>query len=108
MFSNPMLSSTKQRLNVRGVMRKEGDVMRRYVIKVEPTDLLAKVSLSVMRIAQGLCDVDGDAVLAVPANRILDYLVIGLAARRDIGAPLGAHGILLLVKRHAKDDSRCT
>ena len=98
LFSSPMLTSTKQRLNVRGVMRKEGDVMRRYVIKVEPTDLLAKVSLSVMRIAQGLCDVDGDAVLAVPANRILDYPVIGLAAKRDIGPPLGAHAILLLVK----------
>ena len=67
-------------------------------MKIEPTPLQAVVSKTAMHVSLGLSKVADDAVLAVPADRLLDAPLLGLAARRDSGAPLGAHRVLLLVE----------
>ena len=92
------LTSTKVRMNARGLVRVESGAIRRYVATVEPSPLRANVSMTAMRLSLGLSKVADDAVLAVPANRLLDAPLLGMAARRDTGAPLGAHRVLLLVQ----------
>ena len=92
------LTSTKVRMNARGLLRVESGAIRRYVATVEPSPLRATVSMTAMRLSLGLSKAADDAVLAVPANRLLDAPLLGMAARRDTGAPLGAHRVLLLVQ----------
>lgn len=99
------LTSTRVRLNARGVLRVESGVMRRYVAEIEATPLQAVVSMTAMRLSLGLSNVADDAVLAAPAARLLDAPLLGLAARRDSGAPLGAHRVLLLVE--GTEDTDC-
>ena len=92
------LTSVKTRMNARGVLRLENGVAKRYVMEVESTPLEAVVSMTVMQISLGLSQVTDDVVLPVPAIRILDAPLLGLAARRDNGQPVGCFRILLLVK----------
>ena len=92
------LTSTKVRMNARGLLRVESGAIRRYVATVEPSPLRATVSMTAMRLSLGLSKAADDAVLAVPANRLLDAPLLGMAARRDTGEPLGAHRVLLLVQ----------
>ena len=92
------LTSTKVRMNARGLLRVESGSIRRYVTTVEPSPLRATVSMTAMCLSLGLSKAADDAVLAVPANRLLDAPLLGMAARRDTGAPLGAHRVLLLVQ----------
>ena len=61
--------------------------------------------MTAMRLSLGLSKVADDAVFAVPAVRLLDAPLLGLAARRDIGAPLAAHRVLLLVE--STEDTDC-
>ena len=61
--------------------------------------------MTAMRLSLGLSKVTDDAVLAAPAGRLLDAPLLGLAARRDSGAPLGAHRVLLLVE--GTEDTDC-
>ena len=98
------LTSTRLRLNARGIVRVESGITRRYVAKFEPTPLQAAVSMTAMRLCLGLSKVADDAVLAAPAARLLDAPLLGLAARRDSGAPLGAHRVLLLVEGTEETD----
>ena len=79
--------------------------MRRYVAEIEATPLQAVVSMTAMHLSLGLSNVADDAVLAAPAARLLDAPLLGLAARRDSGAPLGAHRVLLLVE--GTEDTDC-
>ena len=72
--------------------------------KVEPAPLQAVVSMTAMRLSLGLSKVADDAVLAAPAGRLLDAPLLDLAARRDSGAPLGAHRVLLLVEGTEETD----
>ena len=65
------LTSVKVRINVRGVLREESGVTRRYIVKVGVTPLNAIVSLRAMRLAVGLSNVSNDGVLAAPADRML-------------------------------------
>ena len=92
------LTSVKTRMNARGVLRLENGVAKRYVMEVESTPLDAVVSMTVMQISLGLSQVTDDVVLPVPAIRILDAPLLGLAARRDNGQPVGCFRILLLAK----------
>ena len=46
----------------------------------------------------GLSQVSDDVVLPVPAIRLLDAPLVGLAAWRDNGVPIGAFRVLLLVQ----------
>ena len=73
--------------------------------KVEPAPLQAVVSMTAMRLSLGLSKVADDAVLDAPAGRLLDAPLLGLAARRDSGAPLGAHRVVLLVE--GTEDTDC-
>ena len=61
--------------------------------------------MNVMRLSLGLSNVADGAVLAAPVDRLLDAPLLGLAARRDTGAPLGAHRVLLLVE--GTEDTEC-
>ena len=99
------LTSTKVRFNARGVVRCENGVIKRYVVKIEPTPLEAVVSMTAMRLSLGLSHVTDDVVLATPVGRLLDAPLLGLAARRDRGAPIGAHRVLLLVE--GTEDTDC-
>ena len=72
--------------------------------KIDPTPLKAVVSMTAMRLSLGLSNVADDAVLAAPAARLLEAPLPGLAARRDSGAPFGAHRVLLLVEGTEETD----
>ena len=92
------LTSLKTRVNARGVLRVENSVTKKYVTEVEPTPFEAVVSMTVMQVSLGLSQVSDDVVLPVPAIRLLDAPLVGLAARRDNGLPIGAFRVLLLVR----------
>ena len=83
------LTSLKTRVNARGVLRVENGVTKKYVAEVEPTPIDAAVSMTVMQVSLGLSQVSDDVVLPVPAIRLLDAPLVGLAARRDNAPPLG-------------------
>jgi hypothetical protein len=104
-FGAQSLTSTKVRVNARGLLRVESGTTKRYIAIVETTPLQAKVSMNAMRLSLGLSNVAEDAVLAVPVNRLLDAPMIGLAAERDTGGPLQAHRVLLLVE--GTDETKC-
>ena len=67
-------------------------------MEVEVSPLDAVVSMTVMQISLGLSQVSDDVVLPVPAIRLLEHPLMGLAARRDNGLPVGAFRVLLLVQ----------
>ena len=92
------LTSLKTRVNARGVIRLENGFTKKYVTQVEPSPFDAIVSMTVMQISLGLSQVSNDVVLPVPAIRLLDAPLVGLAARRDNGLPIGAFRVLLLVQ----------
>ena len=92
------LASLKTRVNACGILRMENSITKRYVMEVEVTPFDAVVSMTVMQIRLGLPQVSDDVVLPVPAIRLLDAPLVGLAARRDNGLPVGAFRVLLLVQ----------
>ena len=92
------LTSIKIRVNARGVLRLENGITKKYVMEVEPSPLDAVVSMTVMQISLGLSQVSDDVVLPVPASRLLDAPMVGLAAQHDNGHVIGAYRVLLLVK----------
>ena len=98
------LTSTKKRLNVRGILRDERGTTKRYVVLVATTPLDAVVSTSAMRLLCGLSAVTGDVVIPVPATYVVEDHLVGMAVRRD-AAPgsasaqvIGASRVLLLVR----------
>ena len=97
-FGAQSLTSTKVRLNARGLLRVENGVTKRYIVTVEPTPLGATVSMTAMRLSLGRSTVAEDAVLSVPVDGLLDAPLVGLAAKRDTNGPLQAHRVLLLVE----------
>ena len=97
-FGTQSLTSLKIRVNACGVLRMENSVTKRYVTEVEPTPLEAVVSMTVMQVSLGLSQVTDDVVLAVPAIRLANTPLTGLAAQRDNGHPIGAYRVLLLVQ----------
>ena len=92
------LSSFKMRLNVRGVIRVEAGITRKYVVKVEKSPLEAVVSTNAMQQSLGLSTVSDDVVVSAPADRVLDEPMLGLALKRDAGEPLAAFRVLLLIQ----------
>ena len=92
------LTSVRQRMNVRGVLREEGGVTRRYIATAEVASFEAVVSAAAMRLNAGLCNMSADVVSPGPASRLHDAPLIGMALTRDDGEPLGAHRVLLLVR----------
>ena len=92
------LTSLKKRVNARGILRIENNITKRYVMEVEVSPLDAVVSMTVMQISLGLSQVSDDVVLPVPAIRLLEHPLMGLAARRENGVPVGAFRVLLLVQ----------
>ena len=92
------LSSFKMRLNVRGVIRVEAGITRKYVVKIEKSPLEAVVSMNAMQQSLGLSTVSDDVVVSAPADRVLDEAMIGLALKRDAGEPLAAFRVLLLIQ----------
>ena len=92
------LTSLKTRVNARGVLRVENSATKKYVTEVEPTPFEAVDSMTVMQVSLGLSQVSDDVVLPVPAMWLLDAPLVGLAAQRDNGLPIGAFRALLLVR----------
>ena len=92
------LTSCKMRLNVRGVVRVEAGVTKKYVVKIEQSPLDAVISMSSMQQTLGLSVVSDDVVVAAPAERLLDDTMLGLALQRDSDEPLGAARVWLLVQ----------
>ena len=103
-FGTESLTSTKNRVNARGLLRVENGVTKRYIASVETTPLQAKPSVTAMRLSLGLSNVVEDAVLAVPVNRLMDAPMLGLAAKRDKGGPLQCHRVVLLVEGTEESD----
>lgn len=96
------LTGIKDRCNVRGILREEGGVARRYVLEVHVAPLDAKVSMLATRLCKGLSTVVSEVVLPVPASRVVDDPLIGMATRRDDDVLVGAHRLLLLVRGTTK------
>ncbi|MEY2988005.1 MAG: hypothetical protein RJB13_1526 [Pseudomonadota bacterium] len=92
------LTSLKCRVNIRGVMRDEGGTMKKYLIKMEPSPLDAVVSRTATRLSLGLSSITDNVVVAAPGNRICDIPLLGMALRRDVGEPVGAYRLILLLK----------
>ena len=93
------LTSTKARMNVRGVLLEENGHPRRYIVKAEKSSFDAEPSRSAMDQLLGLSTVTDDVVIPAPADRLLDEPMLGLALRRDGAAgPVGAHRVLLIVE----------
>ena len=98
------LTSTKMRVNARGVLRNESGAQRKYIVKLEFSPMGAVVSMTAMRLSLGLSTVSDDVVLPAPASRIFDAPMLGLALRRDSGEPVGAFRVLLLVRGTTETD----
>ena len=92
------LTSSKERMNVRGVIRVEAGVTKKYIVNVEKSSLEAVLSMDAMQQALGLSAVSDDVVISAPAERLLDDPMLGLALKRDAAEPLGAFRVLLLVQ----------
>ena len=92
------LSSFKMRMNVRGVIRVEAGITKKYIVKVEKSPLDAVVSMNAMQQALGLSTVSDDVVISASADRLLDDAMLGLALKRDEAEPLGAFRVLLWSK----------
>ena len=92
------LTSVQTRVNVRGVIRAEAGVTRRYVVLVENTPLTGVVSMSAMHLVLGLSKISADGVLAAPAERLVDEPMLGMGLKRDQDEPLGVFRVLLLVE----------
>ena len=92
------LTSCKKRMNVRGVIRVEAGITKKYVVKVEKSPLDAVVSSNAMQQSLGLSTLSDDVVVPAPADRVLDEPMLGLALKRDAGEPLGAFRVLLLIQ----------
>ena len=60
-----------------------------------------------MRLNAGLCNISSDVVSPGPASRLQDVLMVGMALTRDIGEPVGAHRVLLLVRGTQETDVDC-
>ena len=92
------LTSLQYRVNIRGLIKEEGGVMKRYLIKMERTPLDAVVSRTAARASLGLSSVTDDIVTAAPGDRICEEPLLGMALRRDGGEPVGAYRMFLLLK----------
>ena len=75
------LTSVKVRLNVRGILRDENGSTKRYIVDVAAAPLTAVVSLTATRLCRGLSAVAAGVVLPVPAGRVLEDPLAGLAVR---------------------------
>ena len=62
------LTSFKMRMNVRGVIRVEAGITKKYVLKVEKSPLEAVVSMNAMQQSLGLSTVSADVVVSAPAD----------------------------------------
>ena len=92
------LTSSKMRMNIRGVIRVESGFTKKYIVDVEKSPLEAVVSMNAMQQSLGLSTVSDDVVVAALADRVFDAPMLGLALRRDTGDPLGAFRVLLLIQ----------
>ena len=79
------------RVNARGILKMANGTMKIYIAKISESPLGAKVSAEAMRLSVGLSSIAGDVVMAVPADRVLDDPLLGLAVRADEADPIGAH-----------------
>ena len=95
-------------VNVRGVLRQDGNgKLRKFVaqIKVSPDSYI--VSGRAMRMSLGLAQPSGAAVVAVPASRVIQSPMHGLAVMADSEMQgehqlVPAHRVLLLVQGTSK------
>ena len=92
------LTRLKARVNVRGILRAEGGITRRYIVAVEKSCLESIVSMHALRSSLGLSEVTADVVIPVPANRVVDSPVIGMAVVHDNEKLIRAHRVLLLAQ----------
>ena len=106
------LESQRVRLNVRGVLRMEGNIEKKYIAEIGESSLSVILSQSPMQLAVGLAEMLGDLVIPVPVERVEEIPMLGLAVRSVSKGSLGAHRVLLLVqftcpsKLDAIDDSK--
>jgi len=98
------LTSCKSRMNIRGVIREENGITKKYIVRVEKAPLIADVSLQAMRQCLGLSNISEDVVMPSGADRILHDGLVGLALRRDGSDPLNAFRVLLLVRGTEETD----
>jgi len=86
------------RVNVRGILRTQGDSVKKFIAQITPSPLIVTISRHAMRATLGLSDIGGDVVQAAPAERLEDAPMLGLAVRSDKGGMISAHRVLLLVQ----------
>ena len=101
------LSSSKCRMNIRGVMREENGITKKYIVKAEKTPISAVVSMQAMKQCLGLSTISEDVVMPCGADRLLSDQLAGLALKvDDASEPLSAFRVFLLVKGTEKTVDR--
>ena len=92
------LTTVKDRVNLRGVRRLEGNVIRFLVADVVEAPCGASLSMSATRNLLGLADVLGDVAVPAPMSAITMCPLLGLAVVREDGQKIGAYRVLSLVQ----------
>jgi hypothetical protein len=93
------LATELRRVNVRGILREENGVLKKYVAAIVLTPHTTTISARGMRATLGLADITGDVVQAAPAARLIDCPIQGFAVEADSHqGSISTHRVLLLVK----------
>ena len=92
------LATQCNRVNIRGVIRRENGIVKRLVAEVTKSPFDAQISARAMRATLGLAEVEGDVVQAAPAERLLEHPMLGLAVKTQQDEPISAYRVLLLVQ----------
>ena len=93
------LALEQRRVNVRGVLRREGSSTKAMVAQIEVSPLMVKVSSNALCHILGLSTITGDVVMPAPIGAVATCPVLGLVVNTATPSSIkrGAHRILLLV-----------
>ena len=81
-------------------------MLKKYIADITPSPLIVTISARAMRASLGLADIVGDVVQAVPAERLVDCPMLGLAVRSDNKGVIGANRVLVLVQGSGNSNLR--
>ncbi len=85
-------------VNVRGVLRQENGILKKYIAAIVPSPLTTVPSARGMRATLGLAYIAGSIVQAAPVARLIDCPVQGFALATDAPGSVSAHRVLLFVQ----------
>ena len=106
------LQVSQSRFNMRGLLRLEDGIMRKYVVEMGPAPKSFTVSSTTLRGCRGLAPVLDDIAQAAPATRVTSSPMMGMCLVADIGSNdsetelVPCHRAYLLVSGTQKTDMK--